>query len=192
MTSSNQNTSSEGTSNGHDPKPGGNPKETPEQKLEDDLAKAKQEAKHKVRKQAESGQHHLASEADALSNAIDAAASKLDDQDREGLARYARELSGNLADAAGKLEDRSVDELANDAKRLAQDNPALFMLGSIAVGFGLSRFFKASAHHEHHDISNTRNRDKDSGTTMRKGERGQTENYKTSAATRNGDGRGLL
>ncbi len=123
---------------------------SPKQKIDKDARDAKREVGAEAREKAETGQHRLADEADALSDAIDAAASKLDDQDREGLARYARELSSNLANAAEQLKGRSVDELANDAKRLARDNPALYMLGSIAFGFGLSRFFKASAERDHH------------------------------------------
>ncbi len=127
---------------------------TTKQKIEEDARDAKREASPQAREQAEAGKHRLADEADTLSDAIDAAASQLDDDDREGLARYARELSSNLANAAAQLEDRSVDELANDAKRLARNNPALFMLGSIAVGFGLSRFFKASSDRDHRPDTN--------------------------------------
>ncbi len=93
----------------------------------------------------------MADEANAVSDAVDAAASKLADQDREGLARYAREMSSKLGEAARQIEGRSVDELAADAKRPARSNPALFTLGSVAVGFGLSRFFKASAEHGNND-----------------------------------------
>lgn len=119
------------------------------QKFKEDVQDAKHEVGARAREKAEAGQHRVADEANTLSDAIDAAASSLDDDDREGLARYARELSSSLASAAGQLEGRSVDELAKDAKRLARNNPAMFMLGSIAVGFGLSRFFKASAKHDH-------------------------------------------
>lgn len=128
--------------------------ESTQEKIRGDAHDAKLEVGAKAREKAETGQHRLADGADAVSDAIDAAASNLDDHDREGLARYARELSSNLANAAGQLEDRSVDELANDAKRLARKNPGLFMLGSIAVGFGLSRFFKASAERDHQDDDN--------------------------------------
>lgn len=124
---------------------------SPQEKLKVDAQGVKREVSARAHEQAEAGQQRLAEEADALSDAIDAAAQNLDDQDREGLARYARQLSMQMADAAGQLEARSVDELASDAKRLARHNPALFMLGSIAVGFGLSRFFKASAERDHHD-----------------------------------------
>lgn len=129
------------------------------QNFEEDAKDVKRELGAKAREQAVAGQHRLADEADTLSDAINAAASNLDDHDREGLARYARKMSSTIANAAGQLEGRSVDELANDAKRLARDNPALFMVGSIAVGFGLSRFFKASAERDHHD----ENRDQQTG-----------------------------
>lgn len=122
---------------------------SPQHKIDEVAQDVKREAGAEAREKVEDGQHRIADEADSLSDAIDAAASKLDDQDREGLARYARELGSNLTKAAGQLEGRSIDELASDAKRLARDNPALYMLGSIAVGFGLSRFFKASAERNH-------------------------------------------
>lgn len=120
-----------------------------EQDFDDNTREPESAMGAKARETAEDGQDWLAEEADSLSDAIDAAAASLDEQDREGLARYAHELSGHLASAAGQLEDRSIDELATDAKQLARKNPALFMLGSIAVGFGLSRFFKASSERDH-------------------------------------------
>lgn len=165
---------------------------TPKQKVEEDVQDAKHAMSAEAREKAEAGQHRLAEEAGALSHAIDAAASKLDDQDREGLARYARELSGNLANAAGQIEDRSVDELAHDAKRLARNNPALFMFGSIAVGFGLSRFFKASAEHDQDDHKTSHRTSSDrsantlkddggsAGQPMRQRERDKAGTYTTS------------
>ncbi|NYS62227.1 hypothetical protein [Vreelandella salicampi] len=132
-----------------DSKPDDTSSGSPKQQADEAARDVKRDVGAEAREKAEAGQQQFANEADNLSEAIDAAASKLDDKDREGLARYARELSSNLATAAQQLEDRSVDELASDAKRLARDNPALYMLGSIAVGFGLSRFFKASTEHDH-------------------------------------------
>lgn len=177
-------------------------KESPKDKIKQDAKDVKREATSRAREQAEAGQHKVAGEVDALSDAIDAAASNLDDHDREGLARYARQLSTNLASAAGQLEDRSVDELAKDAKRLARDNPALFMLGSIAVGFGLSRFFKSSAEHDHQDSDNAArtdayrtdanfDEDDDASTIppVRRREPGMPATYAASSASGSSDGR---
>lgn len=172
---------------------------TTKQKFEEEARGAKREAGDRAREKAEAGQHQVADEADALSDAIDAAASSLDDHDREGLARYARELSSNLASAAGQLEGRSVDELAKDAKRLARNNPALFMLGSIGVGFGLSRFFKASSERDHHDEGNAYRTDNtvqdntvSTGMPVQGRDRGMTETNRTSTAPGNGHGREML
>ncbi len=179
-------------------------KGTTKQKIKEDARDAKREVGAEARDKAETGKRRVADEADNLSDAIDAAASSLDDHDREGLARYARVLSSNLANAAGHLEGRSVDELANDAKRLARNNPALFMLGSIAVGFGLSRFFKASAEHEHHDNDNAQradahrnnrpfqNDDALIGTPTSRREQDTTDTYKTPTAQRSGNGSEML
>lgn len=172
------------------------------QKIKDDARDVKREASSQAREKVDLGKHRIADEADNLSDAIDAAASSLDDHDREGLARYARQLSSNLANAAGQLEGRTVDELANDAKRLARNNPALFMLGSVAVGFGLSRFFKASAKHDHHDDAQRAdanqnnaqfgNDDASIGASAPRRERDTTDTYESPTAQRSGNGSEML
>ncbi|MEX0706874.1 MAG: hypothetical protein WD078_02845 [Woeseia sp.] len=172
------------------------------QKIKDDARDVKREASSQAREKAKVGKHRIADEADNLSDAIDAAASNLDDHDRDGLARYARELSSNLANAAGQLEGRSVDELASDAKRLARNNPALFMLGTIAVGFGLSRFFKASAEHDHQDDAQRAdaprnnapfgNNDASIGTPAPQRGQGTKDTYKSPTAERSGNGSEML
>lgn len=176
---------------------------TTTQKIKEDARDAKREAGTRAREQVEAGQHRIADEADTLSDAIDAAASNLDDHDREGLAHYARELSSNLARAAGQLEGRSVDELANDAKSLARNNPALFMLGSIAVGFGLSRFFKASPDRDHEEVDEafgsgaSRNGDSyladdlSTSASRQPRERDRSHSIPATPAQNNGDGRDM-
>lgn len=207
MTPSNPGSSRRSSGNMSDDPSNGSPK----QKVDQDVREAKREGGDEAREKVEAGQHRFADEANTLSDAIDAAASKLDDQDREGLARYARELSSNLANAAEQLEGRSIDELANDAKQLSRNNPALFMLGSIVVGFGLSRFFKASAEHDHHDDDKasmehdhhdednafrsddtSRYEDGSTGTSAKQYEREMTEPYTTSTAPGSSHGRELL
>ena len=177
---------------------------TLKQKAEEDIENVKREVGSTAREKAEAGQRQIGDGADALSDAIDAAASNLDDHDREGLARYARKLSSDISNAAAQLESRSVDELAKDVKQLARNNPALFMLGSIAVGFGLSRFFKASAEHEHRDADKSYRADSfrsddtaTGGSTQHPSQQYQTDTYGTSTAprtstTQQGDGRNIL
>ncbi len=116
-----------------------------EERVKDDARSAMDMAKERAR----AGVRQAAHEADSLADAAAAVASSLSEQDKEGLATYARKLSDNLSNLANRLQGRSVDELVDDARRLARNNPAMFMLGSVAVGFGLSRFLKASDSHSH-------------------------------------------
>lgn len=52
---------------------------------------------------------------------------------------------------ADDLRGRNVDELVGDLNRMARNNPGLFIAGSIALGFGLTRFAKASGRRAEQD-----------------------------------------
>lgn len=127
------------------------PQDEARRKMESDADKLKREAGQLTREgaqaardRAESGKERAAEELDSLSEAVDRAASAFSEEDREGLANYMRSASEQMSSLSRRLHERSIDELTEDAKRLARRNPAAFMLGSIALGFGLSRFLKAS------------------------------------------------
>jgi hypothetical protein len=60
------------------------------------------------------------------------------------LADYTGELATSIRELGEQLRHRSVDDLVADAQAVAKRNPTLFLLGSVAIGVGLSRFFKAS------------------------------------------------
>jgi len=113
-------------------------------KVREDATSAKETVTDEAKKQAESGVEQTAEQVEGLSAAVDQVASSLSDNDVEGLAAYARQTSEKLSTFAGHLQGRSVDELASDAKKIAHENPTAFLLGSVALGFGLSRFLKAS------------------------------------------------
>ena len=87
---------------------------------------------------------HAATGVEHLADAVDTAASRLSELEHQGLADYASQLASYLGDMSGKLREKNVDELARDVRVIAQRNPALFLLGSVAVGLGLSRFAKAT------------------------------------------------
>jgi hypothetical protein len=46
---------------------------------------------------------------------------------------------------AGGLRERDVEQFAIELGSLARRNPGVFLAGSVALGFGVARFFKASA-----------------------------------------------
>lgn len=95
--------------------------------------------------QLDSGLTKAAGQVDHIAKALDDAAARLKDEHQDGLASYATQVATSITSLADRLRESSVDELASEARQLARANPAMFILGSIAVGFGLTRFLKASS-----------------------------------------------
>ncbi|WP_434697401.1 hypothetical protein J3P89_09790 [Pseudomonas sp. Z1-14] len=84
-----------------------------------------------------------ADQIDALARGAKSAMSELEANDTLGLSHYLADMADSMSGLASKLRNKSAEELLHDGSRLARDNPGLFLAGSIAVGFGLSRFLKA-------------------------------------------------
>lgn len=115
--------------------------------LEESREKAREtgrEAANIGREQLQAGAGRAAEGVGDFADAVGSAASRLSELQHEGLADYANKLSSQLSEVSSRLRDKNVDELAGDVRRLAERNPALFLLGSVAIGIGLSRFAKAS------------------------------------------------
>ena len=105
---------------------------------------AGREAANIGREQLQEGAGRAAEGVGDFAEAIGSAANRLSELHHEGLADYANRLSSQLNEVSDRLRSKNVDELADDVRRLAERNPALFLLGSVAIGIGLSRFAKAS------------------------------------------------
>jgi hypothetical protein len=58
---------------------------------------------------------------------------------------YISDIAESLSAFASSMRGKSAEEMLQQAGRLARENPALFVTGSVAVGFGLSRFLRASS-----------------------------------------------
>lgn len=86
-----------------------------------------------------------ADEIENLARSATSAAEQLQGHDTLGISHYITDVAESLGNFAGSLRGKSADELLQQVGRLAKDNPALFLTGSIALGFGLSRFMRASA-----------------------------------------------
>ncbi|UGB36813.1 hypothetical protein [Frateuria soli] len=93
-------------------------------------------------------QHYLdaaADKVDTLAATVRAAAAEMRDDDVAHLSRHVSDMAGSLGRMADGLREKSADEILHDVRRIARENPTLFIAGSIAIGFGLSRFARASA-----------------------------------------------
>lgn len=85
-----------------------------------------------------------ADKVDTLADSAQAAAAQLRDDDIGHLSEYVSSLADSMTRLSSTLRDKSGDEVLRDIGRLARENPALFVTGGVAVGFGLARFARAS------------------------------------------------
>jgi len=92
---------------------------------------------------------------DSLAEGAQSAASALEGKDSLGLSQYLGQLASGLSSFADQVKDQSAEQLLHKGAQLARDNPALFLAGSVAVGFGLSRFLKATASHGDESVLDT-------------------------------------
>jgi hypothetical protein len=88
------------------------------------------------------GKEAAADQADTVADALRETGDHLGERNAS-VAEYAQRLSEGVARVADHVRHRSLDELMADAQALARRNPAVFLIGSVAVGLALSRFMKA-------------------------------------------------
>jgi len=113
--------------------------------LQDDAMALLDSAKERGTEHLENYREDAADQIDSLARSATSAAEKLQENDTLGLSHYITDLAESLGTFAGSLRGKSADELLQDVGRLARENPALFVTGSVALGFGLSRFMRASS-----------------------------------------------
>jgi len=117
---------------------------------------AAEQVKNQGKEQLDSYRETAADEIEKVAQGVKAAAAELESQDQAGLSHYVGDMAQSMVKLADNLRGKSVDQLVGEVNRLARDNPALFITGSIALGFGLTRFARASAKHrdsDHHRSS---------------------------------------
>jgi len=86
-----------------------------------------------------------ADQMEALAQGAKSFVAELQDKDTLGMSDYLVDMAESMSGLAGNLRGKSAEQLLHDGADLARNNPALFIAGSIALGFGLSRFLKAGA-----------------------------------------------
>jgi len=96
----------------------------------------------------EQGKGALEDQVSTIRSAVDGAAKRLDDENSP-LASYAGELSDQIARFSSGIENSSLDDVAIATRRVARENPGLFVLGSVVAGIAAGRFFKASSSRDH-------------------------------------------
>ena len=105
---------------------------------------ARQTGESLVREKAEEAREQITAQSDSVESAVDDIASTLGEHS-DTLGQYASEFAGTLSSFNDRLRTSSLDEMASDARRIARENPAMFMLGAVAIGTIAARFFQASS-----------------------------------------------
>jgi hypothetical protein len=113
--------------------------------LQDDALALLDSAREQGAAQLEQYRESAAGQIETLAQSAKSAADSMHDNDSLGLSRYVTDVAQSMTTLADQLRHKSADELLQQGAQLARDNPALFITGSIALGFGLSRFLRASS-----------------------------------------------
>ncbi|MDR6712552.1 putative phage infection (PIP) family protein YhgE [Pseudomonas hunanensis] len=105
------------------------------------------EAKTQGAEQFEHYRDTAADQLESLQQGARSAASALQGNDSLGLSQYLGQAAECIGSFAEQIRHESAEDLLHRGTRLARDNPAMFLAGSVAIGFALSRFLRASASH---------------------------------------------
>ena len=103
-----------------------------------------EEARAKGREELEGLRGTAADNLEKLAEGAQAAASTLQHDDVGHLSEYVSDMATRMTSFSSTLRTKSGDEILRDVSRMARENPALFVTGSVAIGFGLARFARAS------------------------------------------------
>jgi hypothetical protein len=95
--------------------------------------------------QLEGAKGQLADEAERVASAVERTADELEGDGDAAISGVGRSVASLMRQLAGGLRERDVEQFAGELGALARRNPAVFLAGSVALGFGISRFFKARA-----------------------------------------------
>jgi hypothetical protein len=103
-------------------------------------------AQQRAREALDEAKRQAAGRADEIAAAVDAATDEMESADGgDTVEGYSRSFASLMRQLAGGLRERDVDAFASELAGFARRNPGTFLAGSVALGFGLSRFLKASA-----------------------------------------------
>ena len=108
-----------------------------------------EEARATARAQAEQGRGVAAEMARDGGEALQSTADSFAAQGHDSLAQSASALADKMTQLSRSLEQESIDGLTRRARQAARDNPGMFLLGGVALGVVLGRFFSASASRSH-------------------------------------------
>jgi hypothetical protein len=91
----------------------------------------------------EGAKGQLAEGAERVASAVDRTADALEEDGDNAISGFGHSVASLMRQLAGGLRERDVEDFARELADLARRNPGVFLAGSVALGFGIARFFKA-------------------------------------------------
>lgn len=113
--------------------------------LKDDATAAVGDLKQQGTEQFEQYRDKAADQLEGLVEGAQSAAAAMEGHDTLGIAQGLSDVASGLGEFAERMRNKSAEELLQEGARLARQNPVLFLAGTVAVGFALSRFLRATA-----------------------------------------------
>ncbi|HVJ30527.1 MAG TPA: hypothetical protein VNA66_09495 [Gammaproteobacteria bacterium] len=93
--------------------------------------------------QIEGAKGQLAEGAERVAAAVERTADDLEGEGDNAISGFGHSVASLMRQLAGGLRERDIEEFARELAALARRNPGVFLAGSVALGFGIARFFKA-------------------------------------------------
>ena len=91
----------------------------------------------------EGAKGQLADGAERVAAAVERTAGELEADGDNAISGFGHSVASVMRQLAGGLRERDIEEFARELAALARRNPGVFLAGSVALGFGIARFFKA-------------------------------------------------
>jgi X-X-X-Leu-X-X-Gly heptad repeat protein len=108
-----------------------------------DAAELAAAARDRGMEQIEGAKGRLADGAQRVAAAVERTAEELEGEGDGALSGVGHSVASLMRQLSGGLRDRDVAQFAGELGALARRNPGVFLAGSVALGFGIARFFKA-------------------------------------------------
>ncbi len=111
---------------------------------QEEVQKVASEAKERSKIAAEEQKRTAVHGMDRFADSLHKVANQFDHDGQSGVADYTRKAASGIENIASKVRSKDTGELIGDIESYARQNPAIFLMGSVAIGFGLSLLMRAA------------------------------------------------
>jgi len=111
-----------------------------QEQVQKTAAEARERGKAMAEEQKRTAAHGMGRFAESLHKVAD----QFEQDGQSSVANYTHQAANGIDNIASKVRGKDTGELIGDVEEYARSNPALFLAGAVAVGFGLSLLMHAA------------------------------------------------